>query len=136
MNCLVLFALLSWSQAQELTVSPLSELNFGVLVQGDPEKTIPSGSSETSANASFRLTGAPGASYSVILPDSIQILNGGNEPGRTLDVRNFSSFPSGSSGVLTLGGESFVYVGATISSVLATQVVGIYRGSFPITIVY
>ena len=63
-----------------LTVSKLSNLNFGTVIQGDNSKTIIPSNQETPYNASFKATGDQNTAYTIILPSSST--NGGDIVGR------------------------------------------------------
>ncbi|MDO8373967.1 MAG: DUF4402 domain-containing protein [Pseudomonadota bacterium] len=93
-------------------------------------------SSGSGAAASFTVTGTPGATYSITLPDNgvVSMALAGN-PGTTMAVNNFVSNPvatSGSTGLLT-GGTQILTVGATLS-VGSNQASGSYSGSFNVTV--
>lgn len=122
--------------AVAVSITSVSDLDFGVGVQGDPPKTVLPGTSETTENGSFLVTGDPNKAYSIALPNgSINLsVTTGNAK---LKVNNFTSFPSeGAHGVLDSSGKQTIYIGATRAAVPNTQKKGKYIGSYVVTVRY
>ena len=122
--------------SKAISITPITGLDFGTAAQGDPAKTVPPGTSETGSNASFRVRGDDNRAYTIILPNSATLTTGIGGAGRTITYNSFTSFPTGSGGLLNNNGEQMLYVGATRSALSMTQVSGTYTGSFLITVVY
>ena len=56
-------------------------------------------------------------------------------PGDPMTITDFTSSPSGINGLLSAGGTQTLYVGGTLN-VGATQVAGVYAGTFDVTVTY
>jgi hypothetical protein len=80
--------------------------------------------------AAFDILGHPDASFTISLPTSISIVSGSND----MTVDNFSS-SLGSTSILDAQGQAIMKVGATLN-VDANQPVGLYTGSFDVTVAY
>ena len=80
--------------------------------------------------ASFDIIGYPDASFAISIPASILISSGAN----AMSVDNFVS-SLGTTSVLDAQGDGALKVGATLN-VDANQAVGLYTGSFDVTVVY
>jgi hypothetical protein len=80
--------------------------------------------------ASFDIIGYPDASFAISIPTSILISSGAND----MSVDNFVS-SLGATSALDAQGEAALKVGATLN-VDANQAVGLYTGSFDVTVVY
>lgn len=80
--------------------------------------------------SSFDVTGEDGYTYSITLPTSITLSDGGTE---SMTVDTFTDSNSGS-GTLTSGADSF-NVGATLNVDMA-QAAGSYTGTFDVTVEY
>jgi hypothetical protein len=83
--------------------------------------TLPAVTGTVSA-AKFNVTGLAGSTYSISLPASITLTNGGN----TMTVNAFTSTPT-PTGTLT-GGTQDILVGATLN-VAAAQAAGLYTNA-------
>ncbi len=83
--------------------------------------TLPAVTGTVSA-AKFNVTGLAGSTYSISLPASITLTNGGN----TMTVNAFTSTPT-PTGTLT-GGTQDILVGATLN-VSAAQAAGLYTNA-------
>lgn len=85
------------------------------------------------AAASFNVTGDANATYAITLPSTGQTLTraAGTE---TMAASTFTSSPS-ATGTLSAGGAETVTVGATLT-VADAQVVGVYSGSFAVSVEY
>lgn len=85
--------------------------------------------------ASFAVTGDSTLTYDITLPTNgtVNITTGIGDATRTMAVSDFISNPTGT-GALTAGAQTLL-VGATITTV-ASQVAGIYTGSFSVTVQY
>lgn len=94
--------------------------------------TLPTVGGEVSA-ASFTVTGEIGYAYGISLPaDGVTISDGSN----TMELSDFVSLPSGTSGTLTAGSQT-VLVGATLN-VAGGQLAGTYTNGtvVSVTVVY
>ncbi|MBN2681094.1 MAG: DUF4402 domain-containing protein, partial [Bacteroidales bacterium] len=80
--------------------------------------------------ASFDIIGYPDATFTIDIPETIQILSGTDE----MTVDNFVS-DLGSSSALDGDGMANLKVGATLN-VEANQAPGLYTGSFDVTVAY
>jgi len=78
--------------------------------------------------AKFTVTGEGTSAYTITIPGSITISSSSNNMS-LIPVSN----PSGSGALV--GGTQAIYVGGTLT-VSATQVVGTYTGTFPVTVNY
>ncbi|MDH4472188.1 MAG: DUF4402 domain-containing protein, partial [Fluviicola sp.] len=80
--------------------------------------------------AAFDIIGYPDATFTISLPSTILIASGAND----MQVDNFVS-SLGATSALDAQGESALKVGATLN-VDANQPVGLYTGSFDVTVAY
>ena len=80
--------------------------------------------------AAFDIIGAPDATFTISLPTTILIASGAND----MQVDNFVS-SLGATSALDALGASALKVGATLN-VAANQAVGLYTGSFDVTVAY
>ncbi len=80
--------------------------------------------------AAFDIIGAPDATFTISLPSTILIASGAND----MQVDNFVS-SLGATSALDALGASALKVGATLN-VAANQAVGLYTGSFDVTVAY
>jgi hypothetical protein len=80
--------------------------------------------------AAFDIIGAPDATFTISLPTSISIASGAN----AMQVDNFVS-SLGATAALDAQGAQALKVGATLN-VDANQAVGLYTGSFDVTVAY
>jgi Domain of unknown function (DUF4402) len=80
--------------------------------------------------AAFDIIGYPDASFTISLPSSILIASGAND----MLVDNFVS-SLGATSTLDAAGASALKVGASLN-VAANQPVGLYTGSFDVTVAY
>jgi hypothetical protein len=88
--------------------------------------------------ASFTVSGEGALTYAITLPTSSTITTGDGLTGKTMQVTSFTSNPSGTgllSGTAGTTGSQTLLVGATLTTV-ASQVTGIYSGTFPVTVEY
>ncbi|MDD4425811.1 MAG: DUF4402 domain-containing protein, partial [Mariniphaga sp.] len=127
-------------------ISPMAitknvDLNFGNIAAGtsagtvelgtDGERTetnviLPSVTGTVTA-AEFTVTGLTGSTYAITLPTTVTITSGANN--MTID-----NFTNNATNTLTAGTETF-NVGATLN-VKAEQAVGLYQGTFDVTVDY
>lgn len=129
----VLFILFSeLCLAAPISISQISDLDFGSAMLGDPAKTVNPGSVENSENASFLVTGDARSTFSISLPNNMWITN--SSSGDRIRVRRFRSTPR--NGRIRNNGERTVYVGATRDAIPAGLSPGIYSGAFTMTVVY
>lgn len=131
------FATISQCEAIPLTLTAISDLSFGEAPQGDTVKTIPAGSAENPFNASFNVTGDPNTSFTIVLPDALDLTTGGGGANERMNVSNFMSSPAaGANGLLSSSGTQTIFIGASRHSLPMTQVPGIYQGSFSVSVVF
>ncbi|MDC0949127.1 DUF4402 domain-containing protein [Gammaproteobacteria bacterium] len=126
-----------------LQISSASALYFGTiapsLTSADTVVVTPAGAkscgeeltclTEDHTAASFNVTGEPDASYTIEIPDSVNISNGA---GGLMEISDFSG--SKSSGTLISGADNF-NVGGTLA-VAANQASGEYTGTFTVAVEY
>lgn len=131
-------------RAAELGIASSQSLSFGKFVAGTGSVTVrPDGSRMTSGEvitldsgpgqaATFIVTGDPGLTYAVTLPNdgSVTMSDGIN----SMPVNGFFSSPA-SSGTLSGGGTQLLNVGARLE-VEAGQPAGDYSGTFMIVVDY
>jgi len=128
-----------------ISILNASDLAFGAVVLGSNGGTVvvaPGGARtltgdllplEGGGAAAFTVSGVAGASYTVMLPASTTLSNGG---GQNLLVDAFTSSPGGNAGLLdTVTGQQALQVGATLN-VLPGQAPGQYTGTFQVTVAY
>jgi len=127
-----------------LVLAVNSSLGFGAIVAGGAAGTVTvSAAGDRSASggtflgsptgvaaASFTVSGEPNLTFSLVLPSSVTLDNG----GATMTVDSFTSLPSGS-GTLGPAGTEEVRVGATLH-VSGTQTQASYSGTFDLTVAY
>ena len=121
-----------------LTISKVSDLDFGTAPQGDIAKTVAPGAAENAENASFDVVGNANAVYNITLPadGTIKMVTaGGGAPDKEISVDGFASFPA-ASGTLDVAGKQLLLVGATRAALLANQTPGNYAGDFTVTVAY
>ena len=129
-----------------ITITKLTDLNFGSLVAGptagtvvvDPAsaRTATGGVSlvnSTYTAAQFNVTGEPSTAYTITLPGAIAITHTTNN-ALTMTVNTFTSNPSGTGTLSALGAQQ-LNVGATLN-VAANQGSGLYTGNFNVTVAY
>ena len=80
--------------------------------------------------AAYDIIGYPDATFTISLPSSILIASGAND----MQVDNFIS-SLGATSALDAQGAAALKVGATLN-VAANQAVGLYTGSFDVTVAY
>lgn len=126
--CLFSFA----AHSAPITITQVSNLNFGTALWGDRAKTIRAGNSDDAENASFLITGDARSRFNVVLPNQIW-MNHVSRPDRIL-INNFESRPNN----LRMGrdGQLVLLIGATRSAIPTTISAGSYAGTFTITVVY
>lgn len=86
--------------------------------------------------ATFTVGGQANLTYAITLPTNgtVNITTGGAGPTETMAVSDFTSNPSGT-GTIGGGGTQTLKVGAKITTV-ASQVTGVYTGTFTVTVLY
>lgn len=128
-----------------IAVSAATGMTFGDLTAGpsggavvmdtDGKRTatgsVELNSASPSSPATFNISGTPNSTYSVLLPDSVTLSDGG---ANQITVSNFLSNPD-ASGQLSSSGEQSVSIGGTLS-IGANQGFGDYAGSMQVTINY
>ncbi|MEK7356481.1 MAG: DUF4402 domain-containing protein, partial [Bdellovibrionota bacterium] len=123
--------------AAAIKVFWVSDLDFGTAAPGDSARTVSPGTAESATNGSFRVTGNNNATYSIVLPTTVNMITGAGGANRTIVVNTFVSYPAaGANGLLDGTGVQFVYVGATRDALPVTQIAGTYAGNYTITVVY
>jgi len=128
-----------------LEISKVADLKFGNIAAGPEAGTVVMSDADVrsatggviliaagnvSNAAKFDIVGYPDASFTISLPASITLASDKNE----MEVDNFVS-SLGASSNLDGSGEAELKVGATLN-VDANQAVGLYTGSFDVTIAY
>jgi hypothetical protein len=88
------------------------------------------GSINPATAASFAVSGAPNTTYAILLPGSVTLTG----PDGSMQVKDFTSSVD-DSGLLSAAGKQPFSVGATLH-VAADQPVGVYRGTFAVTVTY
>ncbi len=138
------------AEASARIVSPLqitktADLKFGNIAAGPSAGTVEMGTNDVrtaaggvtliaagnvSNAAAFDIIGYPDATFTISIPGSILISSGAND----MMVDNFVS-SLGATSALDAQGEAALKVGATLN-VDANQAVGLYTGSFDVTVAY
>ncbi len=122
-----------------LSVSQISELNFGEAPQGDWAKDLYPGISPTASLGAFLISGPRGQSFTIVLPSSsieLQNSQAGAAPSR-IEVSGFRSVPpSGACGQLDSLGRQTVYVGARRAALAPNQGRGRYFGSYQFSVIF
>ncbi len=118
--------------AAPITITQISDLNFGVGFLGDGTKQVNRGRSDNAENASFLVTGDPGVTFSITLPNRIW-MNHSTSSSR-IRVRRFRSRPT--NGRIRNNGERLLLVGATRNAIGTGLSTGSYAGTFTVTVVY
>lgn len=141
----------AWAQVvTPLTITSATTLNFGVFVADTADGTVviaPQATAFRSKTGNITLLdgwsmggpstvvvgGTPNTTFSVNLPTSAVTLNGPNS--NVMTISNFTSSLGSNKG--TIGGNSWAnfLVGGTLN-VGASQVPGIYSGSFSLSVTY
>lgn len=133
---LMLNLVLKVALAIPISITAVSNLDFGAAFAGDRRLTISPGNSDNAENASFFVKGDPRRSFSIIVPTEIYMITGtGDVPNKKILVDRFRTRPN-QNGRLDRNGEKLILVGARRDNLLANQVAGAYSGSFMITVVY
>lgn len=131
----LLSVLMCFSEASfsaPITITRVSDLDFGTAFLGDPNKRIRQTNAETSENASFLITGDAGVTFTTTLPDRIWMNH--SSSGSRIRVRRFRSTPR--NGRIRNSGERLIFVGATRNSIPTNISTGSYAGTFTVTVVY
>ena len=116
-----------------LTAQWLSDLSFGVGIQGDPPLIVDPGNGENGANGSFLVKGHPHSSFQILLPSNpVSLLH---PSGAALTLGSFRSNPASAAKLDALGSQR-VFVGATRGAIPPSLPRGKYRGAFLVTLVY
>lgn len=158
---MLLIAGRSWSQStvtaqafaeiiEALTANESDQLNFGrfspesgggnIVVSPDGARSSQGSvvlASGAHSPGRFRLSGAPGASFTLQLPEGPAVLvNQGS--GQTMVVEGWVSDPPAESGQSTLAdGSRVISIGATLSvGAIDQNPVGLYAGTFQLTFAY
>jgi hypothetical protein len=125
------------AHAKPIKITVVSGLDFGNGGPGDIAKTIAPGTSETSSNASFEVSGDANTAYTITLPASGTMTTGNGQNTDTINLTNFQSFPTaGANGLLNVSGIQNLFLGATRAALKVTQRQGTYTGSYTMTVVY
>ena len=135
------------SASKNINTDTNGDLAFGVIVPGESSGTVtisPSTSNRTyqggvalvastSGAASFNISGAANAVYTVALPDTdtINISSGSN----IMKVLSFTVYPPSGSAKLGADGLAIFTVGGTLQ-VEPNQAAGSYTGTFIVTVAY
>jgi len=129
----VTYATDSFAQTNPITITQVSDLNFGTAFLGDPVKRVNPGNAENAENASFLITGDRGATFTVTRPNRIWITH--SSSGDRIRVRRFRARPN-NSGRIRNNGERLMFVGATRNAIPTNISTGLYSGTFTLTVVY
>jgi len=130
----VLTCLLSFTaHSAPITITQISDLDFGVAFLGDSQKRVPSSNVENAENASFLITGDAGRTFTVTRPGRIWMTH--TPSGDRIRVKRFRARPN-NSGRIRNNGERLIFVGATRNRIPAGISTGSYSGTFTITVVY
>lgn len=119
-----------------LTITNVTDLDFGTVVQSDAAGTVAPGDAGASE---FAITGQPATAYTITLPAAaINMTTGaGDTAQRQISVDTWTSNPAaGANGLLDGAGEQSLFVGATHAAILADQEAGSYSGTFTVEVVY
>lgn len=122
-----------------LSITNVSDLDFGTAAAGDVAKTVAPGTTEGTENGSFTVTGQANTAYTITLPadGAVTMITGAGGANETIAVTSFTSFPaSGANGLLDGTGNQTLLVGATRAALGAAQVAGTYTGTYTVTVVY
>ncbi len=117
-----------------LTVTKISDMDFGTDVQGSPNKRIRPRNFENDENASFLIEGVANAAITITTPPGSIFLDH-TSSGDQLEVRRFRSTPRGTSTIRNTG-ERMLYVGAQRRRIPNNVASGLYTGTFTVTVVY
>lgn len=128
-----------------IEISKVADLKFGNIAAGpsagiveistDDNRTSNGGvtliaAGNVSNAAAFDITGYPNATFTISLPENIYLTSGSDQ----MEVNYFVS-DLGDNSILNDAGEAQLKVGATLN-VEANQAVGLYTGSFDVTVAY
>lgn len=140
---------------KQLSIATTSNLNFGTIMSGtggghiiispDNERRVHGKvivlDTDPFSPASFRVTGRPNETYSILLPKRFELISSGEDPLRISQLRSKSE-NSGSLGrkrladaALNASGQDIIHVGARLR-IPKHAVPGTYRGELPITVSY
>lgn len=123
-----------------ISITNVSDLDFGSAPQGDASKQVLPGSSENTENGSFTVSGQANTAYTITLPaNGVVIMEtaGGGTADKQIAVDSFASFPAaGANGLLSGAGSQSLFVGGTRAALLSTQVAGSYTGTYQVIVVY
>lgn len=122
-----------------INIEKVSDLNFGIGVPGDSSKVVNPGTSENDENASFKISGEPGALFNINLPaaNGIVINNGaGGSVQSEIKITNFKTNVDNSFPKFNELGQFKLFVGATRAAIRQDQIPGPYVGFFPVVVVY
>lgn len=137
----------SASVVRTLSITSATELSFGTFSSGatagtltitsDGNRTATGGvttvSTSPGSNAVVSLAGTPATSFSVSLPGSVQLTSASG--GASMTIASFTTSLTGLQGSLNSSGTGSFGIGGTLS-VGANQAIGVYSGSFPVTLTY
>jgi len=122
-----------------INIEKISDLNFGIGIPGDSSKVVLPGTVENDENASFKISGEPGAVFNISLPMSsgIVINNGAGGSAQTeIKITNFKTNVDNTFPKFNEQGQFKLFVGATRASIRQDQIPGPYVGFFPVVVVY
>ncbi len=118
--------------AAPISITQISNLDFGTGLLGDPQKRIQPGNSDNFENASFLITGDPGRTFSITLPNNIQMRH--LSTTSRIRVNRFRSRPR--NGRIRNNGERLLLIGATRATLANSLTPGKYAGTFTVTVIY
>lgn len=120
------------SSGSSLSITHLSDIDFGTVYAGSGPHVVEAGSTESAENASFKTSGDKHVTFTIILPKSVDLFS--SSGNHKITISDFTSYPSG----MTLVGESgsYIYVGATINSIPLNTPPGQYAGNFVVELMH
>ena len=109
-------------------------LELGTLVSGDGIKVIDPNRGDLNDSARFKVFGEPNTSFTFVLPERVN-LSHASQPANQLIIADFTSMPANRVGTLNSNGESYIYVGGSVS--IPTEILpGEYRGHISVEVLY
>lgn len=126
---------LSTTYAQQVTLQTIRDLNFGTLVQGDPNKNIRPNNSDPDC-AILRLEGPKGLAYTISIPSTINLYN--ENPGALpLEVDKIRTRPSaGNEKTIPNKGFKEIFLGGRLRRIPKNQIPGSYEGNIMVEVIY
>lgn len=119
-----------------LSAKKISDLDFGVGVQGDPSLSIDPANG--SGHAGMDVAGQPNRTVTITLPgNNLKMRNGrGGSADKEIPLSNFRTNLAGSTFQLDGNGNGKLWIGATRAALRPNQYPGSYSTTFTVTIAY